>query len=309
MPLRYTLRQLEYFVAVGELGSIAKASERVSVSSPSISAAISALEAEFGVQLFVRQHAQGLSLTPGGRQVFDEAKSILEQARLLYDVTKQISSKAGGPLMLGCFVSLAPFMLSSLRRSFEKAYPEARVTQTVADQVRLLAMLQRAEIDVAVTYDMGLPQDIAFTPLISLNPYVLVAADHPWVARGRVGLADLLVEPLVLLDLPVSREYFLALFHAHGMRPLIGERAADMPVLRSLVANGYGYAVLNFRSNSAIAPDGAPLAMVELEGDFVPLRLGLATMRSERTARVLEAFGQHCLDRVRDGTLPGMRSE
>ncbi|MEO0361306.1 MAG: LysR family transcriptional regulator, partial [Pseudomonadota bacterium] len=70
MAIRYTLRQLEYFVAVGEAGSIAQASERVSVSSPSISAAIGALEAEFGVQLFVRQHAQGLSLTPGGRRVF-----------------------------------------------------------------------------------------------------------------------------------------------------------------------------------------------------------------------------------------------
>ena len=64
MPSSFTLRQLEYFVAVGDAGSIAAASDRVNVSSPSISAAISQLQAEFGVQLFVRQHAQRLSLTP-----------------------------------------------------------------------------------------------------------------------------------------------------------------------------------------------------------------------------------------------------
>ncbi len=58
MALRFTLRQLEYLVAVGETGSIAAASERVKVSSPSISAAISQLEQEFGLQLFVRRHAQ-----------------------------------------------------------------------------------------------------------------------------------------------------------------------------------------------------------------------------------------------------------
>ncbi|MEM7547574.1 MAG: LysR family transcriptional regulator [Pseudomonadota bacterium] len=309
MPLRYTLRQLEYFVAVGEVGSIAKASERVAVSSPSISAAISALEAEFGVQLFVRQHAQGLSLTPGGRRVFKEAKRILEQGRALYDVTGDISSKAGGPLAVGCFITLAPFILPSLRKSFESSYPEARVTQTVTDQARLLDMLRRAEIDVAITYDMELPQDIAFTPLAALPPYVLIAADHPWARRGQVSLEDLLEVPMVLLDLPISREYFLTMFHAHGFRPLIGERTSDLPVLRSLVANGYGYAVLNIRSRTDAAPDGTPLTMVDLEGDFTPLRLGLARMRSERTTRITQAFEDHCRERVRDNTIPGMAAE
>ena len=56
-----------HLVAVGECGSIALASERVNVSSPSISAAISQLEAEFGLPLFVRKHAHGISLTQGGR--------------------------------------------------------------------------------------------------------------------------------------------------------------------------------------------------------------------------------------------------
>ena len=66
MQTRFTFRQLEYLVAVGEAGSVAAATEKVNVSSPSISAAISQLEAELGVQLFIRQHAHGLSLTPGG---------------------------------------------------------------------------------------------------------------------------------------------------------------------------------------------------------------------------------------------------
>ncbi|MEM8755210.1 MAG: LysR family transcriptional regulator [Pseudomonadota bacterium] len=304
MAIRYTLRQLEYFVAVGEAGSIAQASERVSVSSPSISAAIGALEAEFGVQLFVRQHAQGLSLTPGGRRVFNEAKRLLEQGRALYDVAGDIASKPGGPLSLGCFVTLAPYILPRLRRGFEAAYPEARVSHVVADQARLLDMLRRAEIDLALAYDMGLPQDVAFAPLAALPPYALVSADHPWAARGSVGLADLRDEPMVLLDLPISREYFLALFHAHGMRPLIGERATDLGVLRSLVASGYGYTVLNIRTRDE-APDGGALAAVRLEGEFAPLRLGLATMRSDKAVRLVAAFEDHCRAEIAAGRLLG----
>lgn len=304
MALRYTLRQLEYFVAVGEAGSIAQASERVSVSSPSISAAIGALEAEFGVQLFVRQHAQGLSLTPGGRRVFNEAKRLLDQGRALYDVAGDIASKAGGPLSLGCFVTLAPYFLPRLMRGFEAAYPDARISQVVADQARLLDMLRRAEIDVALAYDMGLPQDVAFAALATLPPYVLTAADHPWAGRDAVALADLQDAPMVLLDLPISREYFLGLFHAHGFRPLIGERATDLGVLRSLVANGYGYTVLNIPTRDA-APDGAPLATTPLGGEFTPLRVGLATMRSDKVVRLSQVFEDHCRAEFAAGLLPG----
>ncbi len=78
MPLRFTLRQLEYFVAVGEAGSIAKAAEQVNVSPPSISASIAQLEAEFGVQLFVRKHSHALALTAGGRLFLKEAARLLD---------------------------------------------------------------------------------------------------------------------------------------------------------------------------------------------------------------------------------------
>ncbi|MBE7246969.1 MAG: LysR family transcriptional regulator, partial [Actinomycetospora chiangmaiensis] len=61
--MRFTLRQLEYFIAAGQTGSITLASERIHISKPSISTAIAHLERELSVQLFVRHHAQGLTLT------------------------------------------------------------------------------------------------------------------------------------------------------------------------------------------------------------------------------------------------------
>ena len=82
--MRFTLRHLEYFVAAGETGSVTLASERINISQPSISTAISHLETELGVQLFVRHHAQGLSLTPAGHRLLREAKGLLDQAHNLY---------------------------------------------------------------------------------------------------------------------------------------------------------------------------------------------------------------------------------
>jgi DNA-binding transcriptional LysR family regulator len=78
MNQRITFRQLEYLVAVGELGSITAASDHLNVSSPSISTAISQLEDDLKIQMFVRRHARGLTLTTSGKRLVEEAKGILE---------------------------------------------------------------------------------------------------------------------------------------------------------------------------------------------------------------------------------------
>lgn len=113
--LRYTLRQLEYFVAVGDTGSIARAAERTNVSSPSISSAIAQLEQEFGLPLFVRQHAQGLSPTQAGREMLDQARLVLHEAGALMDIAADISGLVRGPLSVGCFLTFAQLVLPQLR--------------------------------------------------------------------------------------------------------------------------------------------------------------------------------------------------
>ncbi len=308
MPLRFTLRQLEYFVAVGEAGSVAKATERVNVSSPSISAAVSQLEQEFGIQLFIRQHAQGLSLTPGGRRFMKQARLLLDQADMLHDLAADISDQPRGPINLGCLITLAPLVLASLRRSFETAYPEARVAQAEAHQAGLLEMLRLAEIDVAITYDLEIPQHITFEPLAALPPYVLVSRKHDWAERDELTLEELQEDPLILLDLPMSREYFLSMFHAKNLRPRIAERTGELPVLYSLVANGFGYSLLNIRSKIGFAPDGEEVTRVHLRGDCRPMTLGLARVRNDRETRIVSAFREHCRSQINDQTIPGMAS-
>ena len=80
MPQRFTLRQLESLVAIADCGAAAVAAERVNVSSPLISAAVAQLEAACGLHLAVRRHAQGLSLTEGGRQFTAQARAVLGAA-------------------------------------------------------------------------------------------------------------------------------------------------------------------------------------------------------------------------------------
>lgn len=306
MPLRFTFRQLEYLVAVGEAGTIAHASERVNVSSPSISAAISQLETEFGMQIFVRHHAQGLSLTPGGRLIFNSAKRILDDAAALNDLAGDISDKPRGPISIGVLTTVAPLISAAIRRSFETKYPDASVTLHEAHQADLFTMLGRAQIDVAITYSMEIPKDVTFEKIVSLPPYVMLPAGHPMAKQAKTSLKALEAEHMIMLDLPISREYFMSIYQTCGVRPNITDRTTDLSVVRSLVANGYGYSLVNMRTKSQFAPDGEKLAFLSLSDDIQPLVLGLATKQIEHRSRLVDAFFNHVQEHTKEHGLPGV---
>ena len=306
MAPRFSLRQLEYMVAVAESGSVLAASKRVNVSSSSISVAVSQLEAELGVQLFVRQHAQGLNLTSVGRQFFTEAKGILQRVALLGDLANDAIQSVRGPISIGCFVTLAPLVSAGFRRSFTDEFPHIEVTMREGNQIELLAMLARAEIDVAITYDLDIPTGYDFEGLVDLPPQLILAADDPLGKKDNITIEDLVDQPMVLLDLPLSSNYFLSLFQERGLRPQIAERVSNLSSLRSVVANGFGYGLLNVSTKTNLAPDGRKLVFRQLVGKHRPMVFGLTRMKSHYSPRIVTAFADHVRKQVSVSGLPGM---
>lgn len=304
--MRYTLRQIEYFIATAETGSITLASERLNISQPSISTAISHLEIELDTQLFVRHHAKGLSLTPAGRALLGEAKRLIDQADQMYAVASEINEKIRGQLSLGCLVTFASMVMPELSHSFTSAFPATRIVQTVSDHEDLLERLSRAEIDVALSYDLLVPEGYDFVPLASLPPYALVGESHPLARHPSIGLPELVKEPLILLDLPMSREYFMGIFTRHELEPNIATRSSHQDVIRTMVANGYGYTLANVRPRAQVAMDGRPLVRVPLSGDHKPMVIGVLSFRQGRRSRLLDIFEQHCKAFVSDAYIPGM---
>jgi len=307
MNLRFTLRQLEYFVAVGEAGGIAGASERVNVSSPSISAAIGQLEEQFGLPLFVRKHAHGLSLTQAGRQFMVQAKKLLAEADALNRLADNISGNVQGPLGIGCLVTFAQIIVPALRRRFEDRYPDVQVSQREIHQQDIFEQLRQAQIDVALTYDLEIPPDLEFIPLRKLPPYAMVGEMHPLASRSAVSVQELKDHPMVLLDLPYSSDYFLSFFLKCGVKPEIAERTRDMAVMRSLVANGFGYSIANIRPHSDLAPDGRKLKFVPLTGSPRPMHMGLLMAEGARNILSVSAFIDHCRDLVEEWGYPGLK--
>lgn len=300
MALRFTLRQLEYLVAVGEYGSVTEAAERVNVSAPSVSAAISQLEKEFGITLFVRRHAHGLSLTQAGHTFVDQARQILGEAAKLNALSNELTGQVRGPLHVACLVTFAQAVIPALRRAFSDEYPDVDFFQYERDQARILEGLRMARFDIALSYDLDIPADIAFHELAVLPPYAVLHEDHPLAGRSEVTIQDLAPHPMILLDLPHSSAYFVSLFRDAGLTPHIVERTRDMSVMRAMVANRFGYSIANIRPVSTYALDGGRLSFVPLTGNLRPMRMGILAMGGASPALTVRRFIDFCGEKIGD---------
>jgi DNA-binding transcriptional LysR family regulator len=298
--MRFTLKQIEYFVAAAETGSVTLASERVHISQPSISAAISGLEREFGIQLFIRHHAQGLSLTPQGRRFLREAKNLLLQGEELMAAATELTTKVGGLLNLGCLTTLYPLVIPELFQAFKARHPAVRLAATACDQAALFEQLRSGHCALGLTYDMNIPPDFDFQPFATVPPYAFVSTRHPLATRRCVTIEELAEHPFLLIDLPISREYFLSLFHRIGLTPTIAGRFEHMDVIRSLVARGEGFGMANAQPRNRAALDGGELVYLALEGDPHPLTLGVLMVKGMRCTQTMGAFLELCRDVLRD---------
>jgi DNA-binding transcriptional LysR family regulator len=292
--LTYTLRQIEYFAAAADLGSIAQAAARLHVSQPSVSNAISKLESQLGVQLFIRQHAQGVSLTPTGRRLHREARDLLRHAEDLYDNARSTASAITGELSLGCFVTLGPLFMPALVTLFMRDHPGVTITLREAPQDDLISGLDTGQFDLALLYDLEIPGGIDLTQLASFPPYLLLPQNHRLNDAAHITLADLADEPFVLLDLPPSRKYFLGLFERAGLVPHVVFSSPSLETVRGLVGRGVGYSLLVTRPRGDMTYDGQQIVARELDLQKHDSTVCLARLTQSRPTRLMDAFVNFC---------------
>lgn len=267
----YSLRQLAYFVAVAEAGTLAGASATLHVSASALSLALDELERALDAQLTVRRRAHGIRLTPAGQETLRRARRLLREADELADAAGGDPGEVAGTVRVGCYTTLAPGLLPATIGRFTARHPRARVEFVEGSQDVLQRGLLDGELDVAVLYDHRLDPVLELTPLSSNTPHLVLPRDHRLVhGSASVALADLVDEPMVLLDLPPSSEHALGVCLAAGLSPRIRYRTVNAETARALVGQGLGFTVLaqpepGGRDEVAavpIAEDPAPLPIV-----------------------------------------------
>lgn len=293
--IRFTLRQLEYALAVQERSSFARAAEFLGVAQPSVSAAIAKLEEQVGLQIFIRHHAQGVAVTPEGTRFLSDARSLLGHAADIARAADTAANRIEGTLSISSFITLAPAYVPRILAGFRQAYPKVTVKLEEGTQEKLLEGLRSGRHDLALLYSVDLPDDLEVTRLASVKPYVLLPARHRLAQLSRVSLKQLADEPLVLLDVQPSRTYFLRILENAGLSPRIAFSSPSLEVVRGLVSRGLGYSVLVTRPDGDKSYDGEKLAARPIADKTEDGVIVLARLKQQRKTRLVSAFEEHCV--------------
>lgn len=297
--LRFTLRQVECFLAVAEYGSIARAAKSLPASESTVSDAISAMERALATELFRRQRSRGAKLTSDGLAVLPLARRILaDGAELTAAVGRGVNSIAG-PVRIGCLNTLASHVLPRLIVEVGKHFPGIDIDFHIADFATAMDELESAELDLVIAFDNVVPPEFDSMTIARTEPMVVVSANHPLAARDQVELTEVAYEPMVLFDVLSSRFHTMEVMSAQGVRPRIQYRTSDYELCRSLVGRGLGYSLLMRRALPADTWDGQQVAYLYIQPRPRPVQALLAWPPGAASPRVKAVV--ECMRNIRDG--------
>lgn len=289
----YTLQQLRYLIAVADKGSVSGAARSLYVSQPGLSAAILHLEDVFGIQLFIRHHAKGVSLTPAGHLFVNEARDVVSRAFGLRQRAKELNQAISGALDIGCHFSIGPLLLPRILTRLHESYPGIDAHIVEGDGINLQSQLKKGTIEVALLHDYYLEPQLDTTPLVTLPAFVLISKGHHLARQASIALQELIGEPLLLFSRPEHGQYVESLFQFES-RPTFGHQVASMDLLFGLVAAGKGYSILHIKPAYERAIDGGPVVCVPLREGAPPVTLAVVCAPGRAKTNRVNAFTEIC---------------
>ncbi|MDP4022071.1 LysR family transcriptional regulator [Methylobacterium sp. NEAU 140] len=239
------LRHLRYFAAVAQHLNFTAAADDLGVSQPSLSQQIRDLEREIGVNLFARS-SRRVTLTAAGEDFLRSARAILVQAADAVDRARTIGTGTAGILNIGMTSSVLVGPLGALIRAFEQRYQgvDVRIHEMApGDQI---AALKAHRTDLSFLRSPPDEPDLAGEVAWRERLCVALPAGHARAGDGSVPIDVFRTERLISLRLDSSRfadEIFRGCL-ALGFTPDISQQVREASSLISLVATGFGLAII-----------------------------------------------------------------
>lgn len=291
--MNFTLKQLRYVEAAGRLGSIAKAAEDLAISQSSITAAIDSLEFGLDYDLFVRTPAKGIQATPAGGEALVMIRTFLEQTRQFESEFQSIGGDASGLVRIACYATAAPAFLPEILRDSTEKFPGMSVQLLEGNMEAIAGFLDDGKADLAFTYPKVLHSGHDFVPLFRPPPFALISTDDPMSQQASVTIPELAEKPMVLLDLPLTRDYFFGMFEKNGCKPNIAHSTRSAEIARALVSGGFGFTILNIHP-LPLQDLNVRYRAVPIVGDLEVQWFGIATVSQVRRPKIVQAFIDNC---------------
>src|SRR5918996_1650206 len=221
-----TVTQLRSFLAVARTGSVTAAAEELVVSQPSVSAAVSALARELGVELTERV-GRNVRPSPAGEAFASYAADVVGLLDQGARAAREAADRALTELRIGAVTTAGEHIAPQLMQAFAARHPETTLSVDVGNRERVFERLRTHRSDIAIG---GRPPDDVVGQRFLDNPIVVVTApDDPLAEGRRVRVEELGSRPWLLRE------------EGSGTRSMTEEFLAghDLhPPIRTLGSNG-----------------------------------------------------------------------
>lgn len=278
--MAFTFRQLQFFVAAAEQGSVSGAAKMLSISQSSVTEAIRALEDDLGVTLFERQ-ARGIAITHKGSAFLRHARQILSDVAIARHAFRDEAEEARGRLSLGVTSLVAGYVLSDLLARFRRAFPFVDLNVIEDNGEYLQHLLIGGELDVAVLLTSSVHDRLALhVETLMVSPYRLwLPLGHPLAQQEAIELEELSGLPLIQLMVDEIEESTRRLMQVMAVKPDVTFRTRSVEAVRSLVATGAGVAILPGMVYRPWSLEGDRIEIRDVSGDLPAVQVGLAWRR------------------------------
>ncbi len=283
------LRDLNYLVAVADLRSFIKASERCCISQPTLSTQIKKMEGSLGVKLFERTNKKVLP-TDVGEQIIASARLILQQVDGIAELAKTAQDPLAGDFRLGAFPTLSTYIFPALVPEIKSTLPNIRLILMTEKTDILIQQLKEGELDAAL---LALPlyEDfLEVEPLFEDEFKLAIAPDHPLASKRKISSDDLFQQQLLLLDEGhCLRGQALQVCQLNGAEEQQDVRATGLETLRQMVKAGTG---MTFMPEIAISDNEQDICYIPFEQPAPSRQIGLVWRKTSARIQLMHQISQ-----------------
>jgi DNA-binding transcriptional LysR family regulator len=236
--MKYSLRQLEIFVAISRTESVSRAAEELFLSQSATSTALGEFERQFNLQLFDRV-GKSLRINEAGQRLLPRAVELLDRAKEIEDM---LDGHAGfGHMKIGATLTVGNYLVTILVAQFLQEHPESRIQLQVHNTRTIVQQIANHELDLGLIEGDCHHPDIEVQTWIADELVVFSAPGHPLAKQRKVSMEQLLQEPWILREKGSgTRETFDRAFHNHHARLNIRLELEHTEAIKRAVESGLG---------------------------------------------------------------------
>lgn len=294
--MKFTLRQLEFYIALAETLQVSKAASRCHVSQSSMTVALRNLEEVLNTQLFLRQ-PKGVRLTLAGERFLKHASTIISNSQIALEDLHRQPEMTVGKVRIGIAQTLSAYLIPEILSDIESRFPLLEIEYFEEEAPTLLTALRQHQVDFCLLLTSNIQRDsnLEVETIIRSLRQLWIAPGHTLLSQSVIRLRDIESLPFLMLETDQYPSVITHLWRLAGYQPNIHFSSNSFEAVRSLVAQGHGITILSDLVYRPWSLNGQRVIRRTIEDSITYMDVGVVT----KTGQPLSIPAQRLKDFLR----------